>query len=59
MKKGIEHAQIERFPTAGHFIMLEEPQDFAQRLKAFLDEKEPVTTPMISTTLSPTPSVTL
>jgi pimeloyl-ACP methyl ester carboxylesterase len=59
MKKGIDHAQIERFPSAGHFIMLDEPQDFAQRLKAFLDEKEPVVTPVISTTLSPTPSVTL
>jgi pimeloyl-ACP methyl ester carboxylesterase len=59
MKKGIEHAQIERFPSAGHFIMLDEPKDFAQRLKAFLDEKESVTTPVMSTTLTPTPSVTL
>lgn len=59
MKQGIDHVQIERFPSAGHFIMLDEPKDFAQRLKAFLDEKEPVATPVISTTLSPTPSVTL
>jgi pimeloyl-ACP methyl ester carboxylesterase len=59
MKQGIDHAQIELFPSAGHFIMLDEPKDFAQRLKAFLDEKEPVATPVVSTTLSPTPSVTL
>ncbi|HEX2995471.1 MAG TPA: alpha/beta hydrolase [Anaerolineales bacterium] len=60
MKKGIDHAQIERFPSAGHFIMLDEPQDFKQRLKTFLDVKEPVPAPQqISTTLSPTPSVTL
>jgi len=59
MKKGIEHAQIERFPTAGHFIMLEEPQDFSQRLKAFLDMKDSVPATVMSTTLTPTPSVTL
>src|SRR5512143_1912790 len=59
MKNGIEHAQIERFPSAGHFIMLDEPQDFAERLKAFLDVKEPVPTPELSPALSPTPSVTL
>jgi len=40
MLKGIPHAQIERFPLDGHFPMLEEPQDFAQRLKAFLDKDE-------------------
>jgi pimeloyl-ACP methyl ester carboxylesterase len=59
MKKGIDHAHIERFPSAGHFPMLEEPQTFAERLKAFLDMKEPVTQPRTSTSLSPTPSVTL
>jgi pimeloyl-ACP methyl ester carboxylesterase len=59
MKKGISHAQIERFPSAGHFPMLEEPQDFAERLKAFLDMKEQAPAPNISTSLSPTPSVTL
>ncbi len=41
MKKGIAHAHIERFPFAGHFPMLEEPQNFAERLKAFLDKEEP------------------
>jgi pimeloyl-ACP methyl ester carboxylesterase len=59
MKKGIDHAQIERFPSAGHFPMLEEPQDFAERLKAFLDMKEQAPAPNTSTSLSPTPSVTL
>ena len=59
MKKGIDHAQIERFPAAGHFPMLEEPQNFAERLKTFLDMKEPITVPRTSTSLSPKPSVTL
>jgi hypothetical protein len=39
--------------------MLEEPQDFAQRLKAFLDMKDPIPASVMSTTLTPTPSVTL
>jgi len=59
MKKGISHAHIERFPSAGHFLMLEEPQNFSERLKSFLDKDEPVPTPRTSTSLSPTPSVTL
>ena len=59
LKKGISHAHIERFPSAGHFPMLEEPQNFAERLKSFLDRDEPALTPRTSTSLSPTPSVTL
>jgi pimeloyl-ACP methyl ester carboxylesterase len=59
MKKGIGHAHIERFSSAGHFPMLEEPQNFSERLKAFLDMKESPTVPRPSTSLSPTPSVTL
>jgi len=59
MKMGISHAQIERFPSAGHFLMLEEPQNFAERLKLFLDMKEPVPATMVTTSLAPTPSVTL
>jgi len=39
MLQGIPHAVIERFPTAGHFIMLEEPTAFTQKLKAFLDQE--------------------
>jgi len=38
MLKGIPHAHIERFPQDGHFLMLEEPQLFAEKLKAFLDQ---------------------
>jgi len=59
MKNGIAHARIERFPAAGHFPMLEEPQNFAERLKSFLDMKETAPAPQASTSLSPTPSVTL
>jgi pimeloyl-ACP methyl ester carboxylesterase len=59
MKAGISHAEIERFPNAGHFIMLEEPQHFGERLKVFLDAQEPVPAPQLSTSLSPSPSVTL
>lgn len=40
MLNGISHAQIERFPMAGHFPMLEEPQNFSEKLKAFLDQGE-------------------
>jgi pimeloyl-ACP methyl ester carboxylesterase len=38
LQKGIPQARIELFPTAGHFMMLEEPADFSQRLKNFLDD---------------------
>ena len=41
MLAGIPHAAIERFPNAGHFPMLEEPNAFSQKLKAFLDEANP------------------
>jgi pimeloyl-ACP methyl ester carboxylesterase len=34
---GIPHASIERFANAGHFIMMDEPQDFKEKLKGFLD----------------------
>ena len=59
MKRGIAHAHIERFPAAGHFPMLEEPQNFRERLKAFLDMTEPVPAPQTTPALSQTPSVTL
>ena len=38
MQKGISNAIIERFPRAGHFPMLEEPTEFSQKLKNFLDQ---------------------
>jgi pimeloyl-ACP methyl ester carboxylesterase len=59
MKAGIAHAQIERFPNAGHFIMLEEPQNFGERLKLFLDAQEPAPATVMPASLTPTPSVTL
>lgn len=37
MQEGIPHARIERFPRAGHFIMLDEPQPFMNTLRDFLD----------------------
>ncbi len=37
LQAGIPHARIERFPNAGHFIMLDEPQDFRSRLVDFLE----------------------
>jgi len=60
MQKGIPQAQIERFPMAGHFPMLEEPKDFGERLKAFLDKsyEEPVVSQAQSSPI-PVPSVTL
>jgi pimeloyl-ACP methyl ester carboxylesterase len=42
MKKGIPQSRIERFPTAGHFMMLEERALFSQKLKDFLDEPQPL-----------------
>jgi pimeloyl-ACP methyl ester carboxylesterase len=37
LQRGIPQARIERFPEAGHFIMLDEPKDFMGKLKNFLD----------------------
>jgi pimeloyl-ACP methyl ester carboxylesterase len=41
MQAGIPTARIERFPKAGHFIMLDEPETFMQKLKEFLDTETP------------------
>ncbi len=38
MLESIPHTRVERFPTAGHFIMLDEPELFMQKLTDFLDE---------------------
>lgn len=35
---GVPHARIERFQHAGHFIMLDEPVSFKEKLKDFLDQ---------------------
>ena len=45
MQDGIPQARIERFSKAGHFMMLEEPAEFSQKLKNFLDEPQPVPAP--------------
>jgi len=59
MQKGIPQAQIERFPTAGHFLMLEEPKDFGERLKAFLDKDYGSPVSQAQSSPIPVPSVTL
>jgi pimeloyl-ACP methyl ester carboxylesterase len=37
LQAGVPHARIERFPTAGHFIMLDEPEEFRRCLLDFLE----------------------
>jgi pimeloyl-ACP methyl ester carboxylesterase len=39
MLAGIPHARIERFPNAGHFIMMDEPQAFQEKLRSFLENE--------------------
>ena len=36
--EGVPAARIERFPKAGHFIMMDEAQSFGEKLKDFLDQ---------------------
>jgi pimeloyl-ACP methyl ester carboxylesterase len=36
--EGVRQAQVERFQNAGHFIMLDEPASFKEKLKNFLDQ---------------------
>ncbi len=38
MQAGIPNSHIKRYEDAGHFIMLDKPQDFIETLKFFLDE---------------------
>lgn len=60
LEKGVSQAHIERFPFAGHFPMLEEHHQFSEKLKSFLDMEDPARTiPRASTSLTPSPSVTL
>jgi pimeloyl-ACP methyl ester carboxylesterase len=35
--QGVPAARIERFAKSGHFIMMDEPQPFMEKLKSFLD----------------------
>lgn len=41
LSQGVPRARVERVPRAGHFPMLEEPQEFARILKDFLDKESP------------------
>ncbi|HOU44255.1 MAG TPA: alpha/beta hydrolase [Anaerolineaceae bacterium] len=41
LSDGYPAARTARFKTAGHFIMLDEPRDFMNTLKGFLDEPRP------------------
>ena len=41
MQAGISNVRIERFEKAGHFIMLDEPDNFMHTLKDFLDSESP------------------
>ncbi len=38
---GVPHAKIVRWQNARHFVMLDEPKDFKEKLKSFLDEGVP------------------
>ncbi len=39
LQSGVPHARIEKYPKAGHFIMLDDPQGFRATLKEFLDRE--------------------
>ncbi|MEW5873478.1 MAG: alpha/beta hydrolase [Chloroflexota bacterium] len=43
---GIPNARIERFHDAGHFIMLDHPQQFIETLRDFLDS--PINAPLVA-----------
>ena len=40
LERGVRRTQIARFPDAGHFMMLENPTEFSQILKNFLDDPQ-------------------
>jgi pimeloyl-ACP methyl ester carboxylesterase len=40
LKAGVKAVRIELFPHAGHFLMLDEPAQFSQRLREFLEEPQ-------------------
>jgi pimeloyl-ACP methyl ester carboxylesterase len=37
LRQGLPHTELVEYPRAGHFIMLDEPQDFMNRLHTFLE----------------------
>ena len=40
--EGVKQNRTERFPKAGHFIMLDESEPFMHKLKSFLDEESTI-----------------
>ena len=40
LSEGVPQAQIVRWERAQHFVMLDTPQDFMEKLKTFLDQEE-------------------
>ncbi len=40
LEDGVAQVKIARFPDAGHFMMLENPDEFSHMLKNFLDESQ-------------------
>ena len=40
--EGVKQNRTERFPKAGHFIMLDEAEPFMHKLKSFLDEESTI-----------------
>ncbi len=45
LRNGLPNSRIERYPNAGHFIMLDEPRTFMLTLKEFLDSPLPDSSP--------------
>jgi pimeloyl-ACP methyl ester carboxylesterase len=41
LQEGVPHARIVRWEKAQHFVMLDTPQDFMEKLKLFLDDEAP------------------
>ncbi len=55
LKAGLPEARIERFHKAGHFIMLDDPRPFMEKLKDFLDAPIPPPPPASSPLPSASP----
>jgi pimeloyl-ACP methyl ester carboxylesterase len=40
LQQGVPHARIVRWDKAQHFVMLDTPHDFMEKLKTFLDSED-------------------
>jgi pimeloyl-ACP methyl ester carboxylesterase len=65
LEAGIPNVHIERYKNAGHFIMLDEPDNFTKTLKEFLDAEppqpekvEPEQQEIVSSTITPESNAT-